>query len=162
MFNTITPAFWHLHVCSAHRWTTAACVLRCHMSFSVVLLTQHHWLTVSSKTTFSVQHPSICSTTPQPTSSLFQKPPQLSCLTSLPPLKEGLARLSWKTTCKNLSKINRQAEADPLISEHSEYHLSVKQFSTALETPCAAHLKHSLELLTCTSGYFPREKPKQG
>lgn len=47
-----------------------------------------------------------------------------------------------------------------MISEHSEHHLSVKQFSAALETPCAAHIKHCLELLTSTSGYLPREEPK--
>lgn len=84
-------------------------VLRCHMSFSVVLLTQHHWLTLSSKTTFSVHHPSIPSTTPQPTSSHFPKAtPAVLPYKSSSLLQEGLARLSWKTTCKNLK--NQQEE----------------------------------------------------
>lgn len=102
----------------------------------------------------------VTSNTPQPTSSIFPKATPAALPYKSSSLKGRASRLSWKITHKNLLKINRGTEAYLLISEHSEHHPSVKQFSTALETPCAAHIKHSLELLTCTSGYLPRKEPK--
>ena len=155
MLYTTTPACWQLPVLSAGSWTTAVCSWDAICHFSVVLLTQCHWFTFSSTTTFSVHHPSILSIALQPTSSLFLKATPAVLPYKSSSCAAGLAKLSWRAMGKKLLKSREEGSRgrcdDFWTPSFSEAVLNSSWNS------CAAHIKSNLELMTCTPGHLPRE-----